>query len=426
MKILIISYYSFPLNGVPCYRIESFCKTFSELGADVTLLTRHWDENFKDWNAIIKSNVKEESIEFIDGYRVLRVPYLNINKTYKFSLFNKVVTIYKLLIGNIQPEINGFECFKMKALALLQEERDFDLILVSSPPFNLLKLGAYLTKKTKVPYIADIRDYFNEFYLYKEKNTSFSSKILHDISHYHCKKWIKKAYLVTTVSPLLRVLLNKINKETELVLNGYEIKYFKDLNKQLIKNETFKISYLGSAYKGIDLTFFTQGVERFCEKNPNRKLHIEVIGSMDESFNKQLLQLTHVCQVEIINERIPKQEMVLKLINSDIVLLCWNLFKGNFGTKTFDYINSGSHVLLCPPDHDVVEDLIRKYSNGSVANSVDEVVAVLEEQYEKWEQGNNKTDMNAFPEFEREHIAREFYKVIQEYISKELKHENKN
>ncbi|MFA5573955.1 MAG: hypothetical protein WC994_02750 [Brumimicrobium sp.] len=35
MKILIISYYAFPLNAVASYRIDSFCEGFTKQGAEI-------------------------------------------------------------------------------------------------------------------------------------------------------------------------------------------------------------------------------------------------------------------------------------------------------------------------------------------------------------------------------------------------------
>ncbi|MDD2983955.1 MAG: hypothetical protein PHQ74_11280 [Crocinitomicaceae bacterium] len=63
MKILIISYYAFPLNAVPSYRIESFCEGFTKEGGDVTLLTRHWGASFNSWGDILMSNLKDIEIK---------------------------------------------------------------------------------------------------------------------------------------------------------------------------------------------------------------------------------------------------------------------------------------------------------------------------------------------------------------------------
>src|SRR5690554_7423411 len=75
MKILIISYYAFPLNAVPSYRIESFCEGFTKEGADVTLLTRHWDESFKSWEDILSSKDSPPKVIRENGYRQIFLPY---------------------------------------------------------------------------------------------------------------------------------------------------------------------------------------------------------------------------------------------------------------------------------------------------------------------------------------------------------------
>src|SRR5690554_5584612 len=106
MKILIISYYAFPLNAVASYRIESFCEGFTQQGGDVTLLTRHWGESFKSWEDILSSNEKDPEIKNEKGYRQIFLPYKAKPKDSKFRLISTLSTFKNYF--TLQPIKNLF------------------------------------------------------------------------------------------------------------------------------------------------------------------------------------------------------------------------------------------------------------------------------------------------------------------------------
>ncbi|MEX2484641.1 MAG: hypothetical protein WED10_08780 [Brumimicrobium sp.] len=414
MKILIISYYSKPLNGVSSYRIESFCKEFTKLGADVTLLTRHWNENFKSWGDLISSNKNDKYVSNKNGYREIRVPF----HSSKVNRFSSVTTFLNYLSGNLHFEIDCYKNFKDEALELIRNEKDFNLVFVSSPPLSLVKLGCFLNKKTGVPFIVDFRDFFNNIHLLKSKSYSRKELILWKISNFYLKRWLKKALFISTVSKKLKTLFeNKYQKPVLLSENGFEYEWFKNKEKLYSSNQTFTIRYIGSAYPHQDFISIIEGINLFCEKNRSKKIKVELIGlhnkNVEEYFKKQLKE----AELLIIKERISKQNTVEKTINSDVLMLPWNDFDGVFGTKPFEYIASGSHVLLCPSDDDVIEKLIKDYENSSICSGSEDVYSTISREYDKWEKGINKLFSYEFKHFSREKIARKLYAEISKKIN---------
>ena len=417
MKILIISYYAFPLNAVPSYRIESFCEGFAKEGADVTLLTRHWDEGFNSWQDVLTSNLKEVEIKNTKNYSEIFLPFKETKKDSRFRLLNTLRTFKNYFLGNIQIETDAYTNFKNYALQLIRKENDFDLIYVSAQPYNLIKLGYYLNKQSGVPFIADFRDFLNNKYLMHGNSLSLRERLVNSFITIHVRKWTDKALSITTVSPfLVEIIGNEFKKKTSLVLNGYEQKYFSESNIVFKPNELFTIRHIGTAYDGFDFSAIVNGILMFKQRFPLRKFKIEIIGTNNKQIEKQFSDSFSKEELVIVSKRIPKEEVVQKTINSDVLLLAWNLYKGNYGTKLFDYLASGSHILLSPPDNSVVEDLIRKCENGSVAYTSDEVCAVLEKHYLLWEQGKNKTPLNPYPQFARENIAKELYQELKNAI----------
>ncbi len=419
MKILIISYYAFPLNAVPSYRIESFCEGFTKQGADVTLLTRHWNKTFTSWEDVLKSDKRPSEIKNENGYRQIFLPYKAKPKESRFRLISMLSVLCSYLKGDLQPETNSFKNFKDYTLDLLQKEGDFDLILVSAQPLSLVKLANYLNKKTKVPYVVDMRDYLNNKYLSNTNNLTLREKVLNTLTAFHIERWLRNSILVSTVTPVLKSVFQKeYNKETILVLNGVEQKYFQNKNIVRKPNKIFTVRYLGSAYEGFDFKPVIEGLSKFLNENSNVKINIELIGMHNSKIEREFEDTFTPDILRIIKKRIPKEEIVEKSINSDVLILVWNLYKGNYGTKVFDYLSSGSHILLSPSDNSIVEELIQNHENGSIANTPDEVFKVLEEQYSLWKKGWNKTEINRYPQFARENIAVEMYKKLNKVLNK--------
>jgi|SRR5690554_6823987 len=417
MKILIISYYAFPLNAVASYRIESFCEGFTKEGADVTLLTRHWDESFKGWEDILSSNDSPPKVTEENGYRKIFLPYTAKPKDSRFRLISTLATFKNYLIGNLQPETNTYKNFKDYALELLQKENNFDLILVSGPPNNLYKLGFFLNKKSQISFVMDIRDFMNDKYLMQKNEIQIHNYILNSLTSFHVKRWLKNASLVSTVSPILQSVFQKrYKKKTVLALNGYEEKYFHEQNLTRPQNKIFTIRHLGTAHSGLNFGNIILGLQKFRKDTPHCKFIIELIGTHNSSVECEFEKAFDSNTLFLIKTRIPKEEVVDKTINTDILLLASNMHKGTYGTKLFDYLASGSHILLCPPDNSVVEDLIRNHENGSVANTADEVYEILAAQYILWEKGENKTKINNYPQFARENIAKELYHELKTIV----------
>jgi len=417
MKILLISYYSLPLNGVSSYRLDSFCNHFASEGVDVTLLTRHWDENFTSWSDILATNKSAIEINTDKNYRVIRLPYISQNIGEGSKIQNKIRTLRSYLTGNLQPEIDAYTNFKKYALELLQKEGDFDLILVSTPPNNLVKLAYYLNKKTGVPYVVDFRDFFNFTYLIKDSLITRSDKIIHQLSLFHLKKWLKNSALITTVSPKLEtVCKTEFDRPTLLVPNGYEAEYFENCNAHYSPNEIFTLSYLGSAYNQQDFSLIIRGLLMFQKTYPTRKFKIQLIGLHNPKIEKLFTSNFGEQILVIHSDRIPKNEIVKKTINSDVLMLPWNNFDHVYGTKVFDYIASGSHILLAPSDGNLVEELIKKTKVGSICNSATDVCNDLDNQYLNWEKGLNKHFNKAnIIEFSREMIAKDFLEKLRNF-----------
>jgi hypothetical protein len=74
-KVLIISYYFPPYNGVPGWRPYSWSKHFHKSNIYPTVITRHWDGNENTWVDSIKESDAPLITNKTDQGAVLFLPY---------------------------------------------------------------------------------------------------------------------------------------------------------------------------------------------------------------------------------------------------------------------------------------------------------------------------------------------------------------
>jgi hypothetical protein len=80
----------------------------------------------------------------------------------------------------------------------------------------------------------------------------------------------------------------------------------------------------------------------------------------------------------VITKRIKKEEAINILHKSHVLLaIAHEGIKGVLASKIFEYINSNKPIILCPSDHEVMEELLIKSNLGYIANSKNELVILL-------------------------------------------------
>ena len=415
-KLLILSFYAPPLNGVSSYRIDSFVKDLSSLDFDVTLVTRHWKESFENWDDILVSNNKAiECINITNRARVHYLPFKQKIKDHSNKLINTFAAAFNYLKGNIQPELDFYYQYKDFCDNLVKNE-NFDMILVSAPPNNMVRIGYFLNRKYKVPFVIDYRDFFNNQFLVNNPKLKFSQVLLNRISQFYLKRWTKHASFIISVSPQINQICNKIfNKECYLITNGF-VEDFCDKNL-FDRNEIFTIRYIGTAYAFQDFSIIIAGLNKFLKEERDKKIRIEIIGLNSEKIENIFKQNYTPDILTVIKRRIPIKDVIVKTKCSDVLLLPWNNFSGVYGTKVFDYVASGSHILLSPSDNNLVEDLIKETKSGTICNNLDEVYNFLIEEYNKWLNQSNKIELNdTVYKYSRKNISIKLNRRLMELI----------
>lgn len=236
-----------------------------------------------------------------------------------------------------------------------------------------------------VKLIADFRDIWDNRLTAPSYSPSLIQMLNNFLSLRFYKKHLKRMQLITCVTPSFLPVLSTISSyKTVVVYNGYEGEYFE--NKKRQRNDRFTFSIIGSLYPQQDISIMLEGLQVFLKNKQPEKVCLKFIGlEMDKNATDKIMSALPA-EFVILSPRLPKEEAIKETIQSDVLFYpAWKGYKGILGVKPLDYIASGNKILLAPGDDDILDTLITQTATGSIANTVEEFVSVLEAWYSEWQ-----------------------------------------
>ena len=74
--------------------------------------------------------------------------------------------------------------------------------------------------------------------------------------------------------------------------------------------------------------------------------------------------------------------------------MAWKGYKGIIASKIYEYIASGTKIIVAPSDEGAIEEIIKSSQCGCVFSNKEEIVGFLNSEYEKYIQGKiSKNDV---------------------------------
>lgn len=399
MNILFLTYYFSHINVVSSNRIYSWAKHLSHHNS-VTVVTRHWEQkNGLGWQQLLSNDQRE--VKIVQEEK-LDIHYLPSKRhfLYNFSFLSKGSGIRSRLShfllnasGNLNSESDAYRSFLKYSTELCQQKK-FDLIIVSSPPLNLIRLAYALKKKFGFEVLVDFRDLWHNDELKHKPSYSLNIRVLNFFKRSYIKRWLKNIDRVSTVSkPIAAYLETTVGKKCYVITNGYSRSLYQD-KLHIKKYDQFTILLSGTYYPAQDLSIFTTGINELLHKQPQVSFRIILLGVQAISSVRDYLidNLPPDCIEEM--ERTDQQSAAHIAMQSQVIVHAgWKGYKGIFTTKIFDFIASGAAVLVCPGDADVIDNLILETRTGAICNTRDEVSEKLFEWYNDWKNnGRINTD----------------------------------
>lgn len=354
MNILIVSLYFQPLNNIASTRISHFARTLEEKGHAVSVLTRHYAAE-----ELSKSNLSiglTESGELEGGYlrqgNYIYTSFSGINKKTKTGRF-------------LPPGVRGYYYQKqgdpfhysfvengLKAFEKEWSQQKFDIILASSPPLSVAILASEISLRYHIPWVADFRD---------SPVLDEDQGMIRRLKIKGINKLLRSASGIIFVSPGMKTLNNKFfnaqnsGLKQTIVYNGFEpaaseadqevLKHFNEITA----GYDLTLLYTGSIYRERNLTFFLSSLKKL-----ERRDVIVVLAGVQDNFKEEILRDFPDLPIRFIDKVNQATSIALQQIANGLLLTIWKGSYTGFSGKVFEYLSSGSWIIL---DHQPANDL---------------------------------------------------------------------
>jgi len=392
-RILIVAYYYFPCNNIASHRPVSWAKELKKSGFEPVVITRHWTGEERNWNEFASSNKGAMRNFYVDGIRIIYLPYKKyfFQKLFElpilrdFAVYRFVVSILAGLFGCFELDRDVNKNFYTYINSLLTAEK-FDIIITTSGPVNCNKLAYKIKKGHKILWLADFRDLWDMNMLKSEKRTiSAKDKIKYICHRLYIKKWIHQAdvFLVCSegfVDPLKSICPDK---EIVIIKNGFERDLFKEIDES--PSDKFTILCLGTLYKEQEKKIFAEGVRLFCQGKDMATIQLKFLGvEVNEAVTNEILTLFNR-EFLVTSPFVSRTEALREIKKCQILYYpVWKGYRGVYPGKIFEYLGAERNILITPGDGFMLDSLLETTQTGKYANTPEEVAIYLTEWYLQW------------------------------------------
>jgi glycosyltransferase involved in cell wall biosynthesis len=421
LNVLILAYHFSPSNSSAAHRPESWARHGKKFGLNPTIVTRHWTGLENDWLNFSIDSEAAVVIEKTSQAEIIRLPYKNLDSSKgrfwrKWSLSRKLYYLCQALSGNFHTQANVMSTFKPFLTELLQQRR-FDYIIATAPPYQLVELAYELSCQFNIPFITDIRDLWNDNKaLQVNAKWSIKERFNEKLSRHYVKKWVKRSSLVTAVAaPLGEVVTTGIKTPFAVVTNGYESNIF-DAAEQKPTSE-FTVTLTGTVYPEQKFDILLEGFRRFLAQQPKAKLHfigVSIIPGIEQKI-RSILPGEYI----VVKARVPKKEAIDLTVSSHVLFYVgWQGYRGFYTGKIFEYLAAKKNILIAPGDNDVIDELLVESNAGISVDTPDEVEITLNAWYKEWVEtgmvsygGREEIIKKYSREEQTRRLAEEIYKI---------------
>ena len=409
--VLLLTYYFEPCNYVAANRPSTLAKEFIRNGYRVIVVTRHWNGNEKYWADYLASSTTGIQVEKRAELIIHKLPYHARPLPQNYFL-RKIRLLSNFVSGKFHDELN-YTQFRPYVESVI-ETNDIDLILVSSPPLNLIKLAYQLKEKYNLKYMVDIRDFQNNVVLNKSSEISFRNKFVHFFIMLHVRKWFRQAELIFTVTPpFTRFIQEQANRSTITVMNGYSEKLLSINEKPF---ERFHISYIGTLYHNAELEILLNGLKALYQQEFSHQIIFNFVGTKaNPDVAEKLMQVIPAANL-ILQDRIPQELAQKQAAQSQVLLvLGYKSMKGVFGTKIFEYMGLRKPVLLFPSDEGPMQEMITQDPFGVFCQNENEFVNAVRNYFTEWKE-TGQIKFNGNIEFIKQYSRENQYQKLLPYL----------
>ena len=430
MKILILAYEFPPLISVGGQRPFYWGKYWSENDVKVTVVTRYWDETVNTPEDYVKPTPKGKLIEVHnDNYTVVRATFFpnfrdRILLKYGFYGVPLLRKFLSFLYGYLEWFFYFFDAKSVIFYAAEEQLKNghFDMIIATGQPFILFKYASELSRKFRVPWVADYRDAWTTDQ--GDSKTKGVQKLQHAFLRKMEVKTVSSALFISTAAPPYKRGLEKLfpDKFIAVSYNGFDDSILNSVENIPVRRDKFCISYIGMLHSHQKLETFLQAIKEILAEGVIKSSEMEITFYATNAFpdsKRRVMDFdSNVSEVIVTTDRIPYKLLMCKISESHLLLLLSKKNANWLNTKIFDYFAVNRPVLLVENDEGILNDLITETSCGYVANEVNDVKRIILSEFDRFKNGK-LSQSSIHPKclsFTRRRQAIDFQKIIHERL----------
>jgi len=396
-KVLILSYFFPPCNLTASHRAQSWANYLSQFGYKPIIITRRWDEKISHLSDVSKPTPKEVKHQVYENYEVHYVPYQSNlrdkiyvkHKESRFNAFRKLLTFFELLLQPFFNFVIPYNNIYSFAADYLKKNSDVKKMVVTGNPFNLFKFAFQLHKATGIKWIADYRDAWTTSTI-NMINKGALHKFLNRLETFFEKKWVGSAEFVTASSqPIANHVGELVGKSGFALYNGFVAEDFESVSVSE-KFKEFTITYVGTLYDGQKIEIFCEAFKRLLNKNssPSVKLIFPGLNFYEEQRKRITQLMTGYEKFYECTERMERNKILAIEKQSHLLLhVAWDEHAGIIASKIYEYIASGTFILVTPTDSGAIEEIVQKSNCGVCTKTIDETYSFLKHEYDNYLKG---------------------------------------
>ena len=386
MKILLLSSFFYPDEHVGATRWNRLAKYLQQYDHEVYVVT-------SDNGSAIKSSKYCKDIIRINSKASLPDQILNLinrakkntnleiqRQTYSTKKKLGIIGIYTRLMGFLGklarfPNSYWWSASEMvKAGRGIINNNHIDIIVATHPFPGCLKAAQLLSSKTKISWVADMRDGWSSYYWSEYPKGSLLNWGIVFLERYY----LKKASAVVTVNSKLATSLKVNIDKVHVITNSFDFEELGIIQKTSLVSEenTIVFAFAGSIIEGHNWDVFLSGLAKSTNQNTRLKFIINYYGSTFDLLIKRGLGAGLTADAFIDHGYVSKAVLKQELRKVDFLVVFG--FNGPYGNtvttaKIFDYIEAAKPVIVVGNHESELASLVAETGIGIIASNKSDI-----------------------------------------------------
>jgi glycosyltransferase involved in cell wall biosynthesis len=372
-NVLLLAFYFPPHSHIASYRSGCFAKFLPENGWLPTVVCEDWTSDRPNFDPDFVGKIPDE----VSIHRVLNP----VSQGFYQQFVLKKIAPY---LWPHHAPVLWWRKARAQVLSLLIQTR-FDAVWATSDPLTPWGLASEAAARAGIPWIADIRDSFNEQQhgsWYKRPFFAFQERRL----------GARADRVVAVTKGVARRLGDRMGRNIDVIYNGYDPTLFPPQPPP--RSSRFTLMYAGSLMLPLrNPAPVLAAIELCLQKKwiPADEMEIQFYGSDARLVEQVFPRATERIPLKML-PRIPHREVLRLLMTSSVLLLFDNATERDvLPGKIGDYLGSGRPILAFPDAGGELADILRRTGTGVALSGVENIASQLRLWFAQWKAG----DINA-------------------------------